>query len=73
MSMARTMSNLRHPAQSNTNQSGVRQGTPGGAATSKPGSRQLMLGDEMYLWVLVFLEVGLMAFLRKNFRRHHGG
>jgi hypothetical protein len=32
-----------------------------------------MLGDEVYLWFLVFAEVGVMCFMRKKFRRHHGG
>jgi hypothetical protein len=32
-----------------------------------------MLGDEVYLWFLIFAEVGVMCFMRKQFRRHHGG
>lgn len=43
------------------------------AASSKPGRMNLMVGDEAYLWGLVLLEVGMMAFLRKHFRRYHGG
>lgn len=63
-------------ASSNPSPSGYAQGTPGGqsqAAGARPGSRQMYLGDEVYLWFLVFLEVGTMCFLRNKFRRHHGG
>ena len=62
-------------AQSNPTPSGVGQGTMGGPAPAgaRPGSRSLMLGDEVYLWFLVFAEVGAMCYLRKRFRRHHGG
>lgn len=66
----------RTPAASNPNPSGIPQGTVGGQAmptSSKPGRSQIMLGDEMYLWVLVLLEVGFLAFLRNRFRRYHGG
>jgi len=54
------------------------QGTLGGpakrpAAGPRPGRRQWMVGDEMYLWVLVIIEVALMGALRRRFRRHHGG
>lgn len=48
-------------------------GGPAPAAGARPGSRSLMLGDEVYLWFLVFAEVGVMCFMRKKFRRHHGG
>ena len=48
-------------------------GTLGGPATGRPGRHQIMLGDEKYLWLLVILEVLLQGFLRKRFRRHHGG
>jgi len=48
-------------------------GGPAPAAGARPGSRNVLLGDEMYLWVLVLLEVGTMAFFRNKFRRHHGG
>jgi hypothetical protein len=40
---------------------------------AKPGRRQLALGDELYLWVLVALEVLTLAWARKAFKRHHGG
>ena len=63
-------------AASNPTPSGHQQGTMGGpapAAGARPGSRQVYLGDEMYLWLLVFLEVGTMCVLRNKFRRHHGG
>jgi hypothetical protein len=61
---------------SNPTPSGVPQGTMGGpapAAGARPGTRSVNVGDEMYLWVLVFLEVGTMCFMRNKFRRHHGG
>ena len=48
-------------------------GSPGGPAGGRPGRHQLMLGDEMYLWMLVILEVLLTGILRKKFRRYHGG
>jgi len=73
--MARAFSanrSFRNPAASNPTPSGITQGTPGGA-TSRPGRATLMLGDEMYLWGLVLLEVGAIAFLRNHFRRYHGG
>lgn len=59
---------------SNTRQSGVAQGTPGGlkAAGGRPG-KKLNAGDEMYLWLLLALELLAMVFLRNQFRRHHGG
>jgi len=31
------------------------------------------LGEEKYLWLLVAIEVGALAWLRVAFRRHHGG
>lgn len=73
--MARAFSanrSFRNPAASNPTPSGISQGTPGGA-TSKPGRSIVTLGDEHYLWLLVFLEVGVIAFLRNHFRRYHGG
>lgn len=67
----------RYASSSNTNPSGIPQGSPGGVANNtaagrRPG-RKLMVGDEGYLWLLVFIEVALMAYLRKHFRRYHGG
>lgn len=55
--------------------SGILNGTPGGRAAGggRPGRPQLQLGDEIYLWILVLLEVGAMGWLRHNFRRRHGG
>lgn len=62
---------------SNTTPSGAPQGTMGGtgrAAAATPGGRLLGLVDEVtYLWVLVGLEVGALAYMRKHFRRYHGG
>lgn len=63
-------------ATSNPNPSGIPQGTMGGrapAAGGRPGTRPVLLGDELYLWALLVLEVGVMSFLRNKFRRHHGG
>jgi hypothetical protein len=70
------MPRTRFAAASNPTPSGVRQGTMGGpapAAGARPGMRPVLLGDEVYLWALLLLEVGTMAFMRKKFRRHHGG
>jgi hypothetical protein len=60
---------------SNTRPSGMTGGTLGGVKMSSGGRPGLKMqaGDEMYLWVLVILEVLLMSFLRNSFRRHHGG
>lgn len=74
--MARAIG-LRSPvggASSNPSPSGVSQGTPGGLGrTLRPGARSLQVGDEMYLWLIVLLEVATLAFLRNHFRRYHGG
>jgi len=34
---------------------------------------KLMVGDEAYLWLLVLIEVGILAGMRQKLRRHHGG
>lgn len=50
-------------------------GTLGGRKTATgagPGMK-LAVGDEGYLWILVVVEVLTMAFLRKRFKRYHGG
>lgn len=53
------------------------QGTPGGKARSvrKPGvsNGSMKLGPEMYLWILVIVEIALIGGFRKYFRRFHGG
>lgn len=52
------------------------QGTLGGVVQgigTRPGRMQLRIGDEGYLWALIALEVGAIAWLRSAFRRHHGG
>lgn len=52
------------------------QGTLGGVATptgSRPGRRQMVMDDGAYMWVLVFLEVGVIAFFRNAMSRYHGG
>lgn len=43
-----------------------------GATGLRPGMK-LAVGDEGYLWLLVVIEVATMAFLRKRFKRYHGG
>lgn len=50
------------------------QGTPGGFRR-KPGTgqREMILGQEVYLWILVLIEVALVGGFRKYFRRFHGG
>lgn len=50
------------------------QGTPGGKAFRKPGAAgKFSPGQEVYLWLLVLIEVALVGGLRKYFRRFHGG
>lgn len=53
------------------------QGTTGGTAgpTRRPGAgrQPLRVGQEKYLWVLVFVELAITGALRKYFRRFHGG
>ena len=48
-------------------------GNPVRSAGAAPGRKQLRLGDEAYLWLLVALEVLAMAWLRQAFGRRHGG
>lgn len=48
-------------------------GGPTQAVGSKPGRGSMQFGDEVYLWILVAIEVGLMAHLRNMFSRYHGG
>lgn len=52
------------------------QGTLGGVAAptgSRPGRRQMVMGDEVYMWILVAAEVAFIAFFRSMFSRYHGG
>lgn len=52
------------------------QGTLGGPAPavgSRPGKRNMQLGDEVYLWILLALEIGAISWLRSAFSRYHGG
>lgn len=51
------------------------QGTMGGVSAigPRPGKSMTILGDEVYLWILVVLEVGAIMFLRSAFSRYHGG
>lgn len=75
--MARTVYGIRANQSSNPAPSGIPNGTPGGrSGKSGVGQRVrngLQMGDEVYLWILLFIEVAAMAFLRKHFRRYHGG
>lgn len=73
MNMARSVYGKNSSA-SNTRQSGIPQGTLGGlrASGGRPGMK-LQAGDEVYLWILVALEILAMVFFRNQFRRHHGG
>jgi len=50
------------------------QGSPGGTRR-KPGlaGRQSKAGLEVYLWVLVLIELALTGGLRRIFKRVHGG
>jgi hypothetical protein len=49
-------------------------GTPGGLKVGGGfASSMKVTGDEIYLWILVFAEVGAIAWLRHAFRRYHGG
>lgn len=48
----------------------------GGVATptgSRPGKRQLSFDDGTYMWILVAIEISMIAFLRSSFSRYHGG
>lgn len=52
------------------------QGTMGGAPAptgSRPGKRQAAMDDGTYMWILVAIELGVIAFLRSTFSRYHGG
>lgn len=63
-------------ATSNPRPTRMMGGTPGGVRAQQAGSTQpkgLKLGDEVYVWILVALEIGAIAWLRQAFRRHHGG
>ena len=62
-----------HTRMSNPTPSGIPQGSPGGVTRKLPGIKGLKAGDEVYLWILLFIEVAAMGFLRKHFRRYHGG
>lgn len=60
---------------SNTQAAGGTGGTLGGrkiATGAAPGIR-VAIGDEGYLWILVILEALTLGYLRKRFRRYHGG
>jgi len=51
-------------------------GTFGGlkaAVGPSPGRKQLVFGDEVYLWILVAIEVTLISWARSAFSRYHGG
>lgn len=53
-----------------------------GATSSSPnpghtqgavGGRDVLLGDEVYLWLLVVVEVLFVAYFRSTLSRYHGG
>lgn len=69
------MRQFTHGAASNAHTSGApNAGTPGGRAVGKGGVNLPIVNEEVtWLWVLVILEVGLMAYMRNHFRRYHGG
>lgn len=51
-------------------------GTMGGVATAagpRPGKRYTILGDEVYLWILIAVELTAIGFFRSLFSRYHGG
>lgn len=60
---------------SNTGANGGTGGTLGGRkiATGAGPGMKLAIGDEGYLWVLVIVEALTLGYLRKKFKRYHGG
>ena len=62
-----------NPTPSGHHNSGTLGGQSRMGIGARPGGKQLALGDEVYLWILVLVEVGLMGWARQQFRRHHGG
>lgn len=72
--MARTITLPNSNSRNHTSQTGVPQGTPGGVRQSvgwMPSGGGI--GVEYYIYILVAAELGLMAFFRHHFRKHHGG
>jgi hypothetical protein len=62
-------------AVSNPTPNGGTGGTLGGrkiATGARPGMK-FAIGDEGYLWLLVIIEAFAMGYLRKRFKRYHGG
>jgi hypothetical protein len=50
------------------------QGTPGGRARKQgTNGRKMIVGQEMYLWILILVEIAMIGGFRKFFRRFHGG
>jgi hypothetical protein len=49
---------------------GPAQPAPG---SPRPGKRTMVMGDEVYLWILVGLEVAAIVAFRNGFSRYHGG
>ena len=81
ITQTRTQRRSARATQPSTPPSNVRttgpQGTLGGTAHAAPRKRAtgptLKLGTEVYLWILVAIEVMLVGGLRKFFRQVHGG
>ncbi len=51
------------------------QGTPGGKIRGARGRNRggMVVGQEVYLWILILVELAAIGGLRKFFRRFHGG
>lgn len=54
-------------------ESGTSSPAPAAAVGPRPGKRTVVMGDEVYLWILVIGEVFAIMFLRNAFSRYHGG
>lgn len=46
---------------------------PGNTSGTPVGRRDVVLGDEVYLWLLVGVEVLAIAYFRSALSRYHGG
>lgn len=48
-------------------------GTLGGLMAGRPAPALAPQGDAAYLWALIALELLAIVWLRKSFKRYHGG